>query len=95
MVLKGSIGSKEMIVLGELNANFLTPGNSKDLKSIKLFALKQIIAKLTINNGVNKGTNWCCFNKCTCRNCDTGVIATSICDYHVPGRVRKVSNDRE
>ena len=35
-----------MIVLGDLNVNFLAPGGNKDLKSVfELFGFRQIIEK--------------------------------------------------
>ena len=48
MLSNASVENKEIIVLGALNANFLVPSDSKDLKDIfDIFGFKQMINKPT------------------------------------------------
>eukprot|EP00794_Sanderia_malayensis_P000892 gene892-189_t len=95
MMTKASEESKEMIVLGHMNVNFLVPGNNKDLKSVfELFGLKQTIEKPTRITEKTRTLIDIVLTNTPANIAGTDVIATSIGDHDMPGRVRKINNSR-
>ena len=84
-----------MIFLGDMNVNFLVPGDNKDLKSVfQLFGLKQVIEKpMRITETTRTVIDIVLTNTPT-NIAGTDVIATSIGDHDMPGCVRKINNGR-
>ena len=88
MMTKASGESKEMIILGDMNINFLMPGDNKDLKSVfELFGLKQIIKKPTRITETTSTLIDAVLTNTPSNITDTDVIATSIGDHDMPGCV--------
>eukprot|EP00795_Rhopilema_esculentum_P010725 gene10725-19504_t len=78
MMTKASGESKEMIVFGGMNANFLSPGDNKDLKSVfELFGFKQLIEKPTILTETTRTLIDAVLTNTPENIADTDVIATS------------------
>ena len=95
MMTRASGESKEMIVLGDMNVNFLAPGDNKDLKSVfELFGLKQIIEKPTRITETTRTLIDAVLTNTPANIVDTDVIATSIGDHDMPGCIRKINNGR-
>ena len=93
MMTNASGESKEMIVLGDMNVNFLVPGDNKDLKSIfDLFGLKQVIEKPTRITETTRTLIDVVLTNAPANITDTDVIATSIGDHDMPSCVRKINN---
>ena len=96
MLSKANETPKEIILLGDVNVNFLDSTNGKDFKPIlNLFGLKHLIHKPTrITDSTSTlidiiGTN----NPVTIR--DARVIPTGIGDHDMVGCVRKINLARE
>lgn len=68
MVTKASAESKEMLVLGDMNVNFLIPGDNKRFEiSTGTIWFETNNPKAHENNGDNKNINGCYSNKYTCK----------------------------
>ena len=95
MVTKASGESKEMIVLGDMNVNFLVPEENKNLKSVlELLGLKQIIEKPTRITETSRTLIDVILTNTPANISCTDVIATGIGDHDMPGCVRKINNGR-
>lgn len=95
MMTKASEESKEMIVLGDMNVNFLVPGDNKDLKSVfEPLGLKQTIEKPTRITETTRTLIDIVLTNTPANIAGTDVIATSIGDHDMPGCVRKINNSR-
>ena len=93
MMKKASGESKKMIVLGEMNVNFLVPGGNKDLKSVfELFGLKQVIEQPTRITETMRTLIEVVLTNIPKNIAGTDVIATSIGDHDTPGCVHKINN---
>ena len=93
MLSKASEEKKEIIILGDMNVNFLAPGDSKDLKSIfDVFGFKQMLEKPTriITTTETLIDVFLTNNPANISKAD--VVPICIGDHDMPGCVRKINN---
>ena len=84
---------KEMILLGDVNVNYLIPGDNKDFKTIlNLHGLKQIITKPTRITEQTKTLIDIIATNCAEKVSDCEVIPASIGDHEMVGCVRKINS---
>ena len=92
MLTKTSDESKETILLGDMNANYLVPGDNKKLKSIfDLFGFKQIILKPTRITATSKTLIDIILTNNPLNLIATDVIPMGIGDHEMVGCVRKTN----
>lgn len=92
MLTKVSDESKETIFLGDMNANYLVPGDNKKLKStFELFGLKQSVLKPTRITATSKSLIDIILTNTPQNLIATDVIPMGIGDHEMVGCVRKIN----
>ena len=82
MLLRITSESLEIILLGDVNIDYLKKGDNKSIKEIfKLHGLKQLVTKATRVTSTSSTLIDCIFTSHTNQNYKTEVIPTSISDH--------------